>query len=389
VLVLSPDEQTLGIAERLPTGRIGFPRRLLTEGKPTAMGVGDLNRDGVPEILYSFTEGYKRELVILKRQGDDFVVEKKLPIEKVRSDPEGIAVADANQDGRPDILVFEPFGGMRIFAQAGPGEFVDKSQSPRYGAGLVMKTRIVSFALGDVAGDEKPEILVAQQNFARALRLDADGALQIVDQFNGRSPDSRIEGCGVADLDGDGVNEVLLLDAHAKAISVLKRQELGTYRIVQNVSVGAIQLRGMHLGDFDRDNIVDALVFGAKKMVTIRSAASHLELEETAAYETETEGGNLADVALGDLNQDNRPDVVLNETKRNSLEILSYDAEGKRFDLKLRFQVFEKKSFPGRRPGGSGGRVEPRSMEIADVSNDGKQDLILLIHDRVNVYPQD
>ena len=38
---------------------------------------------------------------------------------------------------------------------------------------------------------------------------------------------------------------------------------------------------------------------------------------------------------------------------------------------------------------GHEGGTEPRESAIADVTGDGRADLILLVHDRVLVYPQD
>ena len=52
----------------------------------------------------------------------------------------------------------------------------------------------------------------------------------------------------------------------------------------------------------------------------------------------------------------------------------------------MHFRVFEEKRFSSTRPTGS---IEPREALIADVTNDGRADLILLAHDRVLVYPQD
>ncbi len=39
----------------------------------------------------------------------------------------------------------------------------------------------------------------------------------------------------------------------------------------------------------------------------------------------------------------------------------------------------------GRQQGGG----EPRAVTIGDVTGDGKNDLVLLVHDRIIIYPQD
>ena len=54
----------------------------------------------------------------------------------------------------------------------------------------------------------------------------------------------------------------------------------------------------------------------------------------------------------------------------------------------MRFKIFEQKSYrQSKSPGKSG--VEPRELKIADVTGDGKDDLVTVIHDRIIIYPQD
>jgi len=50
-----------------------------------------------------------------------------------------------------------------------------------------------------------------------------------------------------------------------------------------------------------------------------------------------------------------------------------------------RWQVFEERTFRSRR----NDLPEPREAAVADVTGDGKNDLIVLVHDRILVYPQE
>jgi hypothetical protein len=72
------------------------------------------------------------------------------------------------------------------------------------------------------------------------------------------------------------------------------------------------------------------------------------------------------------------------DTNARLVEIVAYRAEQGLLPG-INFKVFEEKSFQG--PNRTG--TQPREAVIADVSGDGRPDLILLCHDRVLVYPQD
>jgi hypothetical protein len=51
-----------------------------------------------------------------------------------------------------------------------------------------------------------------------------------------------------------------------------------------------------------------------------------------------------------------------------------------------RWAVFEERSFRGRRGGDT---QEPREALIMDFTGDGKNDLAIIVHDRILVYPQE
>ena len=54
----------------------------------------------------------------------------------------------------------------------------------------------------------------------------------------------------------------------------------------------------------------------------------------------------------------------------------------------MRFKLFEKKSYRSKKRSGGKSSAEPRELKIADVTNDGKNDLVTVIHDRIIIYPQ-
>jgi len=88
---------------------------------------------------------------------------------------------------------------------------------------------------------------------------------------------------------------------------------------------------------------------------------------------------------VADLNADGRNDIALRDAGESRIEIHARNAEGE-WKSEARFKVFETRQFRGM-PGG-GGLGEPREFIAADVTADGLEDLSVIVHDRVIVYPQ-
>jgi hypothetical protein len=71
--------------------------------------------------------------------------------------------------------------------------------------------------------------------------------------------------------------------------------------------------------------------------------------------------------------------------RKNVLEFLSFSEKEKGWESVLHFQVFEKDlHYRGKK----GGVNEPRDGLIADLDGDGRDDLVLLVHDRFLCYYQ-
>jgi len=108
------------------------------------------------------------------------------------------------------------------------------------------------------------------------------------------------------------------------------------------------------------------------------------QFTELDGYETPIKDARLNDVVSGDLNQDGRKDLVFLETAKNYLDVVIY-SKGHKLLPANRWPVFEERSFRGRRSDSQ----EPREALIMDFTGDGKNDLAIIVHDRVLVYPQE
>ena len=89
-------------------------------------------------------------------------------------------------------------------------------------------------------------------------------------------------------------------------------------------------------------------------------------------------------VVAGDLNADGAPDVAAIDTQSQYVDLVNFTPVlGLRHAL--HFRVFEAKGLVREERTGT----EPREAVVADVTHDGREDLILLSQDRVLVYPQE
>ena len=85
---------------------------------------------------------------------------------------------------------------------------------------------------------------------------------------------------------------------------------------------------------------------------------------------------------ISDVNHDGVRDVVAVDMGKAALEVLTTLPDGGLVNA-LRFQVFQGRRFTDQ-PDTHG---EPREVLAGDVTGDGIDDMVLIVHDRVIVYP--
>ncbi len=387
IFLLSSDEHQIGVTELDKNGRIAFPTILPIEGRPLTMAIGPLQPNAKPTLAVIVDQDTNRVLVTLTADGKSHT--QKLS-ETFKAAPSSMTMHDANQDGLADLVVLIPYEKIKILIQKPDHTTFDEQDlSPPGGS-----TEEPWVSASDVDGDGKPELLLAQKNFIRAVVLTNEGGLGtngkpawsffVKEQINGASSDSRITGAAALRNGTSAIASIFLLDSERKALTLCERDAAGVWQVARNLPLPVsdfTSLRAVALGSSTVNSIA---LLGANEVGTMAMSGRVWELAELDSYETPIKDGHLADVVSGDLNNDGRKALVFLETAKNYLDLVAFEKPHKLVPAD-RWQVFEERTFRSRR----NDSLEPREAVIADVTGDGKNDLIVLVHDRILVYPQE
>jgi hypothetical protein len=364
-----------------------FPTLIPVDGRPLGIAVAPLQKNAPATLAIIVDQDGKRSLVTrtadgkskTQKLGDDF-----------KSNPSEVAFQDVDQDGLADIVVLIPYEKIKVLRQVEGKDFEEIDVASPGGA---MEQPWLSAA--DVDGDGKPELLLPQKNFIRAVVLQTDSALRnstnhagwtfkVKDQINGAASNSRLVGAAAVRNGTNRVPSLFLLDAERKALTLCERDNAGVWQVIRNIELPVSDftaLEPLALGGKTANGVT---FLGVNTVAWMPLNGESWELTELDGYETPIKDGYLNDVVSGDLNNDGRKDLVFLETARNYLDLVLFSADHKLIPAN-RWQVFEERTFRGRR----GDLPEPREAAVADVTGDKKNDLIIVVHDRVLVYPQE
>ena len=383
IFLLSRDESSVAVTTFDKNGRLPFPTPLALDGKPLAMTTGVLKHGGKPVLAVIVDKDGARYLVIRTAEGK--TTRQKLS-DSFKSNPAALAIQDVNQDGLADLVILIPYEKIKVLLQKKNGTFDERDVNPPGGA-----LEQPWMAAADVDGDGKAELLLPQKNFLRAVVLESTPAVEsstngpewgfrVKDQINGSASDSRITAATTVPNGTNAVPSLFLFDAEHKQLTLCERDAAGVWQVVKNLDLPITEfssIRGTSIG-------APAVAFTGQNTVAWLPLAGEVwQVTKLDDYDTPIKDGFLNDLVAGDLNGSGRKQIVFLETAKNYLDLALFDTHRKLVPGD-RWKVFEQHTF--RNAGNS--LPEPREAAVADVTGDGKNDLIVLVHDRVLVYPQ-
>jgi len=294
----------------------------------TALGmgpiaVGDFNQDGKPDLIVGTIAGLQADIVLLGNGDGTF---RQLPPIPNSFGFAHARVADLDGDGHQD-LVTGGNGNISVFMGHGDGTF---SAPTSFSASF--PAAYLGIVVGDFNGDNKLDIVACDTFSGPAGTLvfyagKGDGTFQsptsvpLISSF----PSSLASG----DFKGDGKRD-LLIGFPGEAVIALGNGD-GTFQLGFGSLIPVVSspfnpslIDGLIVlaPDLNQDGKLDALVAdydGGTLTLVLNDALGKLP-PATGTYQFTLKPG-LNDIAVGDLNGDGLPDIVVSDGLTNEISI--------------------------------------------------------------------
>ena len=379
-LAIASRKEGLGIARLTADGRLEFPTAIPVKGEPVAIAA----LDGKATVLVEEKGAWRLE-TISTADGAKWTSASRA-IGPLKREPSGMAAGDLNGDGRADLLLMIPREPALIFPGTadGPGEPLKETAAIRSQLTDLAPERV---ALVDLDGDKRAKIIVAAAGYARSIRLTADNAdVAVVDQFNARQPDNKLATPTFIDIEGDGKRGLVFNEAGSAFFQIMKKDASGVYRVTRRLEGApgeSLQAISIALG---LKKIPHLLVAGREKFWTAPCSGSRTRLELVDSYDTDLQNCAYYHALTADMRGDGKPLVVALDKSSNLIEFLAPGASaGQPWKSLMHFVLYDiNLHFRGRK-----GDNHVREIIAGDFTGDGRPDLLMLVHDRILLYPQE
>lgn len=388
LLIVSRKEEVAGVAafDSHKGSRLEFPVLISTKAKPVtgaAINTGDKSGDNIVLFEKKGDSDYLLELISADADnfGDSLF---RMKVDDIHREPESIFVMDLDGDGMEDIMLLIPREPARVFRQTRRGRFSEIAVDSAVRRGVLNNLSKSRIGRGDINNDGKDELLVSSDGFVRALTLDNNGNFIVSDQYNSADAGSALYAPVIADIDGDGKNELLVYVSGSQSIEIFERDSDNIFRSDRFIPIPAIDLvYGILAGG---TNSPELLYLGSDRFLDLKFTKKVWAPDDIAPpYETNLRGVSYTKIAAGNFHVGSGADLIAIDGKSHVLDLLSFD-ESKGYESRLFFTIFDENQEYGRRR--RSGEPEPREMLVGDFTGNKLDDIVFLIHDRVLIYPQ-
>jgi hypothetical protein len=308
-----------------------------TQGNPSSVVINDVDGDGKPDLAVSDFNNSSYYSTILKNKSDSAKLSFESVVDNSSQYQYKFPLADLDGDGRYD----------KVIAIAGPpsvtiGVYRNASSVGNilFGRGVSMHNTspyMGSFFSGRVSVDDmdrdgKPDIISGNNEDGRdsgsvfILKNASYGNVLSWLPLMGFSTGTTVHHMITADIDGDSLPDVVTYDYSPGRITVLKNTNstAGLSLAPHKDFLTGTSLGGLAVADLDGDGKKDILAINLNTTTfsTYRNTSAPGDISFASKLDfprgNETYGVNAA---IGDLNGDNKPDIVITNYNDSSVTV--------------------------------------------------------------------
>lgn len=296
--------------------------------------------------------------------------------------PDFLKIIDLDGDGLSDLLIANASDNtVSVFRNTSTNTTLGFAAKINFPVGGTP----VAISVGDLDGDGRPDLVVVNR-FSNTVSVFQNnttngGAITFLTNKD-FATDNTPNSISIADIDGDGRPDIIIVNLMSNTISILQNTTQGniiSFKPVQRFVTGTAP-GSINIADIDGDGLVDLVVtnFTAKTVSVLLNTSTRNSTNLTASAKTSTIGiisfANKVDVAtgnqpssvsIGDVDGDGKPDIIITNygVGDNSVSVLhNSSVKGSTFfSAKVDFSTGN----------------QPTSVQISDIDGDGKPDLVI------------